>query len=466
MRNPMAPPPGASVLGSAALAAPDSKRWELGEVTEYNPGTHTSSVRTHTGKPLQNVPQLKPAGGTYESFSVGTTVAVSWDLGFPVIVGVLEDAGAAQTAVPPVSLTGTSGFGVEDGSLQTNGTNTYRPARAPLDMGPGDWAHVGRLGNHVAVLEGGLTLLGSPSAQVRSMGASGVLQTVARRTQQVTDFGIAEVRNDAGKTSYVLRAGANQATETGADEQHWTLQLDLGATGDLVDFKVSEPEGRVLFRLHVGADGRVQLFGDGGVDITSGKSGAGEARVEDTGDAVRQITGGLTEDVGGDTTRTTQGSKTETVGGDYTRAVVGDATTYCAGDELAIVTGQRQAVITGDDVCTTEGDKVEIVKQDTDCVTRGDARIAADGGLALISKSTAKLTGQHVILGDDGNHPLPKWDVFLSDFSAFVGDVLGAVKTLAAIDPITIPPIVVKLTAYKAKLVAGGKYKSSKVKND
>jgi hypothetical protein len=336
-------------------------------------------------------------------------------------------------------------------------------------MGPGDWAQVGTLGNHVAVLEGGVALLGSPTAHVQSVGPSGTLRFVARSLEQFTDFGHLRIQNLEGRTSMVLRAGANQATQTGLDEQHWTIRLDLGATGDMLDFNIVEPEGKTLFRLHAGSDGRVQIYGDGGVDISSGAKGTTEMRHDVAGPRATAIAGSDTRLIEGDTSTEVGGSTATTIAGGAARNIGRDSadfvgnnhTSGVGGDETLIVAG-KQSITIGDDVTQSIDGKwdVDVIKS-VDISTKMSLTLAATG--------LAKLDGRTVTLGASGKHPLPKFDVFLRDVAAALADVAsGLAGALPAGAPgaAAIAAATVKINLFVAKARAAFQYISTKVRND
>lgn len=433
---------------------------------EYNSGTHTAKVRTNRGRPLENVPQMKTAPGAFEHLSTGTPVVISWDLGFPVIVGILDDVGLPQKALPPMSLTGVDGVGSTDPTQATHGSNNYKPPFAPTDMGPNDFARVGTMGNHIAVLEGGLSLFGSQSAQLRSLGTSGTMQTIARAIQQVTDFGQLSVENDRGKTSFVLRAGSNQSTETGLDEQRWTIRIDLGASGDLFDFSILEPEGKLLFRLHAGSDGRVQIYGDGGVDLSSGAAGAGNARSDHAGPRVQAIGGNDTKTIAGTKTTVVEQSHVTTVGGDVERAAGGTLTEFSTGNR-AVGTGGAEARVIGETRTTTVGDSDDLaIDGKWSVLAKKGVKLESRADFDIKAKSRARVDGSQVVLGTNGNHPLPRWDVFLRDLGTFLADLQTALGNAVPLNPFAVPMYMAKIAFFNAKVNTGFAYKSTKVKND
>lgn len=441
-------------------------RWQLGVVVEYNSSTHTSTVRTHAGQPLRDVPQMKPTGGGYDHLESGTNVVVSWDLGFPMIVGCIDFVGPPQAAISSPSLTGVEGYGDADPTQPTAGGNSYKPPLAPVDMSPGDWAQVGAHGNHIAVLGGGLTLVGSPTAQIRSFGMSGVLQHVARSIETITDFGVSRIRNEQGRTSFVLRAGSAQATETGMDEQNWTIRLDLGATGDILNFVIAEPKGRVLFRLHAGSDGRVQLYGDGGVDVSSGAAGTAETRHDVAGDRRASIGGADRTAVHGvketvvDQDRTVQvgGVDTVIVGGDSVRSTVGSAAESVGGDSATVVTGSSTAKI-GKAAGLDVGDKASArFGKGMDVSVQGEARIKASGRTVI--------DGSKVCLGPNGRHPLPLFDAYLRDHAEFMTHLVSAIGALVPSNPVALASQLALMQKFVVLVAQGFPYESTKAGND
>lgn len=468
MRDPLAKR-GAANLG-AGVAARDrptgDRRWEVATVILYNSGTHTAVVRTDSGRPLPDVPQMRHTQGSFDHLQTGTQVVVSWDLGFPIIVGILDLVGPAQTAIPSPTLTGVAGVGRDDPTQPTEGSNNYRPPHAPTDMGGGDWAQVGTLGNHVAVLEGGLSLLGAPSAQIQSFAAQGLLRHVARVMDGFSDFGQWRMENKQGRTSFVLRAGSNQTTQTGFDEQHWTIQLDLGATGDVLDFKILEPEGKVLFRLHAGADGRVQLYGDGGVDISSGEGGLAEQRHDIAGTRTISVGADETHTVRGNYSCLIDGDHTAGVGGTETRSVAGDATHFVGGthahgvggDHTVVVAGKRTTSIGGDDKHTIDGNWNTLATGAVDIATRGSAVLEATG--------QTKVNGAQIVLGGSGAHPIPKFDLFLIDLANFLGNLTSAIGMLVPSNPIGLASVMAQIAIFAAKVGLQTPYVSTKVRND
>jgi hypothetical protein len=394
---------------------------------------------------------MKATANAFDHLETGTNVVISYDLGFPVIVGVIDFVGAEQAAITPPSLTGLDGYGDNDATQPTDGFNNYKPPTAPTDMQQGDWAQVGTAGNHVAVLAGGVTLMGSPTAQVRSMGVAGTLQSVARRVQTVTDWGQWQTFNDQGKTSFILRAGSSQATETGQDEQNWGIRLDLGATGDVLDFSITEPKGQTLFRLHAGSDGRVQLYGEGGVDISSGPSGTNKYNNDVAGS--RSVSVGIEDSLD--------------VGTNSTTNIGGNAVVQIGGNSQTTVAQGAISLVTGDNVQSTGGDSTTSVVGDTRVITSGLYEVTAADELSLSTPVKATLSGSQVVLGTQGSHPLPKFDSFLTDLATFLSTILpDIISALVPSNPIVLVNAMSQLAVYATKVSSMQLYVSQIAFND
>jgi hypothetical protein len=99
-QDPLRAPRGSANLGGAGLGRGTAQtRWELADVVEYNAATHTAVVHTNSGRTLKDVPQVKTGPGEYEHYKTGTSVVVSYDLGFPAIIGCINFVGRAQNSI-------------------------------------------------------------------------------------------------------------------------------------------------------------------------------------------------------------------------------------------------------------------------------------------------------------------------------------------------------------------------------
>lgn len=479
--------------GGLSRGAGDT-RWELADVVSFNAATHTSILRSHTGRPLYDVPQICPSHRDFTLYEPGQTVVVSYDLGYAAIVGVMRFPGLPQAAIAAPSLTGVDGVGADNPLQPTEGGNNYRPPGAPADLTAGDWARTGSLGNVVAVLEGGVTQMGSPTAMIRTLGAIGLLQTVAQRLVTVSDFGQWTVTNDQGRTSFILRAGANQSTQTGLDEQHWTIRLDLGATGDLLDFQITDPIGKTLFKLHVSADGRVQLYGDAGVDISSGSSGDNETLHDVAGDRTStvggadsvRVIGNREVRVGAALTENVTTDKTAAIGGDESRFVNADQTINVGGKRVDIVVGgpaseaKRGAVATETHVVNggwlvdignpDDGANVSAQAAFTLRTSLGNVELNAGGGINLRARQNVDVSSDALITLGGSTYSLLLTETFLRDLGQFLTTLLAVLQvgtsgSSAAQTLTSLPGVQAQLQSFIQKVSAATVYASTKAKN-
>lgn len=482
----------AANLGEAALKRGGARSRELAEVVACNQGTHTYLVRTHGGAPIPDVPRKRSDPRDFAMLPLGTTVIISWDLGFPYIDGCIDMPGLPQTALQAPTITGIDGIGADNPLQPTDGNNNYAPPTAPTDLTQGDWAKIGPLGQHVAVLEGGIASLGTPNALVRSLGLIGLLQTIAKGIQTVTDFGEWKVVNDQGNVSFVLRAGSSQTTQTGLDEDHFTIRLDLGASGNLFNFQITTPEGKTLFKLFAGADGRVQIYGDAGVDISSGPNGDKEQRTD--------ALGAHTTNIGADKTTTIGGVHAMTVGKSSTRNITTDQQVVVGNDDTLLVNKDQTISVGGNRTDVVAGGTAQDAKPGNVAVSMkvlnggymidignpadganisaqagyslktalGDISFDAGMGMKLHAKQTVDVDGQLIKLG--GSHPSPLFDDYLRDEAQAWIQLLAVLQAGTAGGPTAqqltgLPAVAAQLQQFAQKLAQGIPYESRKVSN-
>lgn len=347
MRNrpidPLAPTRHQSNMGAGALNRNPRNPLSIGEVVACHANTHVMTVRLENGQIIE-APILRKGPRDFELLDVGTTVVISWDLPLtPIILGVIDLVGQELSPLGDTEITGTDNTGSNDPLQPVNSTANYRPADCPPDLGEGDWAKTGDRNQTVSLLKGGIAQIGSPTAQVRSFGMSGLLQFIGQRMQSVSDFGTWKILNNEGKTSFVLRAGSNQTTETGFGEEHWTIKIDLGAEGDVFVFETTDTSGSTNFRFHVDSQGEVEFFGNDGITTAAGNDSSldvnGNYRTRITGSNVNKIEGDRTQIVGGSSTDTISIDKVTNVGNDIATIVNRNSDYYTGGNLKQIISG-------------------------------------------------------------------------------------------------------------------------------
>jgi len=320
-----------------------SQKGEEGIVQEAFPDTQSyavaigSNVTETMGRILQNTSDCS-------MLPKGTRVAITRDYGGrPLILGVIPVADSVEDTNTTLSLTGDSSSGGGDPLYAGKGKANYRTPGTPRDVMPGDHVIAGSEGNAIAVLGGGVNVMKSGNAQIQTHLLNDQVHIICRNHKLTTDMGVTETKNDGGRVSYTFRGGADQLTEAAADQENWVIRFDLGAEGDLFNLRLTRPNGLDIFKFHVDNDGRVEIFGAQGVDITGG----GPHTQKHLQDRVTVIKQSDTETVGNDQTKTVQGNKSETVSNSYSQAVGTDRATSAMRHETRSIGGNLTEKIVG-----------------------------------------------------------------------------------------------------------------------
>lgn len=279
-----------------------SGRWDTATITGYSAATQAYQVRGQRTGLLQDVPRLARGPGDAKILPPNTIVAIHDELGYWVIDGVLKFAPLSGVTFTNPQISEIRGIGGESPAQATpHNAASSRGSSDPLDMLQGDDVTVGPLGNMMGVLQGGMNVMkSSPVAQIRTHALQDLVEIISASYRHITSMGDLRIQNDAGKTSLVWRAGTEQQS------QDWTVRLDVGATGDLFNFEVTTPSGNTLARIHITADGKLELLGVSGVDVTTGAKGT--RREDVAGDQVTNVLGAWELSVNGDAVNVFSGS--------------------------------------------------------------------------------------------------------------------------------------------------------------
>jgi hypothetical protein len=247
------------------------------------------------------------------SLPIGTEVIVSREVGYWIILGITALPATSNEDTQAFPLTGVTGVGGDgDNKNQNKSSGNFRNATDPKDLIPGDWAQMGQEGQNIAVLGGGVTQMSSgPLASISTHLLNDKVRIVSRNYEHYTDMGETKILNDDGRVNMSFRGGTDQRSETGSDEERYTVRMDLGAVGDVFNLEFTTPKGQTLFKMHVDADGACELYGGNGINIASGSPKGGRHMEEHAGDSVSAYAS----------------SRTETVGSDHTQQIGGNAST-------------------------------------------------------------------------------------------------------------------------------------------
>lgn len=296
-------------------------RGDKGIVTEVYPATYTYTVHTERSGPLRGVQRIAQSPNDKRLLAEGTQVCITYDFGTPMILGVLNYTTHVQAEDTPVSLTGVEGIGADDPVQPSDASANFRPNSTPRDLSSSDWAEVGPSGNAMAVLDGGVNLMKSSDfAQIRTHLVNDAVEILSHRFRHVTSMGFTEVKNEGGRASYVFRGGTDQLAEAGSDQENWTVRLDLGGTGDLFKFDLTQPDGSSVFRIHVTPDGKADLYAAKGFNWKEGEQGTKKSLK----DEATEVKGSVARTVGGEETRKVRGARKTTVSSNDSRNVGND----------------------------------------------------------------------------------------------------------------------------------------------
>jgi hypothetical protein len=275
-----------------------------------------------------------------------TFVIIDWSLGSPYINGILPPETVASVTDNPQNITDVDGHGGQDSVLSNTIPLNGRTAGEPNDLLPGDAILTSPDGAMLGALHGkDATIRGSSLAQINCYGEQDKVQIVSGQFRHITWMGESQYINDEGHTSYQWRGGSDQLTQTGIDEEHYTLFFDLGYTGDVCKFKVKTPRGQALFEFHVTAQGKLELNSIDGFNHTSGPSKIlidGTEFKETTGDLTQIVQGNVAQTFGANHTFTVSNNKQTIIGQDLVTFVNRDCTVNVGGQYTTQITGTTQ----------------------------------------------------------------------------------------------------------------------------
>jgi hypothetical protein len=283
----------------------------------------------------------------------GMIISVHYELGEPT-VSFSQPVPQAGNTIPSTSATAAPQIGGDDGTYANQGHSNFRGVRPP-DVLPGDWIRMGSQGNLVGVMEGGLTLLkASELAQVVASRTNDLLRLIGRNMDILTDFGEFRFTNKNGNCSMQMRAGSKQTTQTSPLKENYTIRADLGDTGQLVNFRVTDPDGHTLSSVNMDPNGSV------------------------------------TRTAAGDTLDTVFGKQTERVDGDREFSMGGDLTEYIFGNASERVSANK-TVQAGADVMLQSGN-------DTGVFSNRDISIGASRNMTVaVSGDTSAISGVNAL---------------------------------------------------------------------
>lgn len=322
---------------------PAGVEWERGYIHDVHPDRYCCDVYTERGRFLVGVAWPNNSGGEVMVPKRGAAYAVVYTMGVPVLIPVDACAQQPTAAGQAINVTPVSGIGGDDAPYAGRGNNSLRGSQ-PADVLPGDWLRVGSLGNLVGVLEGGSVVLkASDLAQVIATQSKNMLRLIGQNFSLYTGAGTLDFETKEGKTSMILRAGADAETESNPTEDNFRIRCELGDAGEMVDFRVTDGYGRALYRLHVDPDGRMETSCAQRVSVTDGSA-------FDFIDGDHQVgVGGNTRDItDGDRLVETGQNREDTTGGSHRISAGNDMAVSALHDLLLTSIRNMEMRSTGD----------------------------------------------------------------------------------------------------------------------
>lgn len=349
----MADPRGAGPLAGATGAG--TPHVERGTILSCDARGQVYRVALNSGRTMQ-MGRIRSHPGDMTLLPPRTIVVVTWALGLPYIMGVLPPEVASVDSETPQSITDVTGHGGDDPVLQRNlGANSRAPDE-PRDILPGDFVGTSPDGASVSALHGKVAQLrGGALAKVQAFGDSDLVQIVTGLYRMISWMGESRILNEDGKTSFVWRGGTDQITQTGADEENYTIRLDVGHTGDVVKLEVTNREGQALFRFHVSATGACEIFAAGGLNQHGGGGESDVNPVRFHGRRETEVEGASTERVSGDARVHHEANATHDVGNNATENVGGSHSTYVTQDRDVQVGGNASETVAGTRTVVSRG---------------------------------------------------------------------------------------------------------------
>jgi len=447
-----------------------TKKPARGVIIGVNSQDHSYQVQeSNATRPITAGRMLQDPGDA-TLLPVGTHVALTHDYDLPLIIGVVPFTAGRGTLPPP---TATSSDETTEPAV-AGSAGVYRLPHMPTNLLPGDKAILGPDGNMIGALSGGLNTMKSGFAEVRTHQVKDLVEVICRNFRQISDMGISEITSENGRTNWRFRGGAHQATEAGADQENWSIRVDLGAEGDMFRFALTMPDGTPLFTFKVDGEGKLEIYSADAIDVTSYKdhrdmTHSNRATIT-SGDNNESVGGRETCRVEGNRLATVSSSETRMVGNDLTETVVRHRTDSVGGNILETTTGGNPAtgipkqvirktkvvngtweiaignpldgalnplLLAGYNLSTFTGDITMAAKIRGNVLFStilGNATLQTTAGLATLKTllGIANVDGTQVTLGPSAAalaNPVVKGTIYSTVFSTYCATAIGACTT-------------------------------------
>lgn len=312
------------VKGAPFAPMSHQKTWEKAIVQGVYPDRHSCDVYTERGKFLSGV--RWPDQGR-RAPQRGEELIVHFQMGNPVLETIKVNTEVPGTDTETNRITPKDNVGGESAFYQGKGSGNFR-GKKPRDVLPGDHIIDGDMGNLIGVLSGGSVIVkASDLAQVIATQARHLLRLVGKNLKIDTGAGTLDFETEDGKSTISLYAGADEETESSPTAENFRIRCELGADGELVDFRVTDGRGRSRYRLHVDPDGRVQTKSRRKTEVIRE-----DRRTEVGTDDDTLVGGNASHSVEGDETRVVGGTFDAEAGGNWNMRAASDASMTAMND--------------------------------------------------------------------------------------------------------------------------------------
>lgn len=462
--NPLSTSAGAAARGEA-LSQPAPTHLERGTVILTDANRHSYRVAMASGRTMA-MNRIRSHPGDFALLEHGTQVVVTFALGVPYIIGILPpESVSGDPQEVARTITETADSGGNDNTLNRNIGVSARATNEPSDLIPGDFVGSGPDGAAVAALHGKTAMIkGGSLAKVSAFGDNDLVQIIAGIYSLITWMGEAKYVNEGGKTSFIWRGGSDQLTQTGMDEQRYTIRLDVGHTGDGVKLEITTPEGQPLFRFHANSEGRCELFASGGFNQHSGSTELSEHPVRYHGSLSEEIAGNRNTTISGNRTVRTQGSVQMDYGTDVTENIGQDQVSNINRDLRITIGGLMNLLVNGNTSIRSNGGNYNVT-----LTQNGLYGVNTDAGNIEFTPTTGKLrvptsNTDAIELGDNPPYHACRYEhlhstletlqgtlnQFITTFNAHTHVVSG---TAAAPTPLSVPSLTINDSDVKSTVV-------------
>ena len=304
------------------------------------------------GRLLQGVPRKVENPGMVTALAIGSTVVLDHSLGFPFIDGVLNINTSRAQADDGALATNNIGGDVSiaepaDGTTE-EAQGFYRDARQPKDLLEGDLVMITEDGNRMGACRGRYNVMDSgpgTKAKVETFGEKDLTRITTEDFELLTGFGLLQIHNAEGRCGLSFKAGADQLSESGGEEEQWTMKLDIGDDGDFFNLEVNSPDGKTAAQFNIKPDGKVTLVGAKGIDMVAGDGAQSQQEyaaglvTKIIGKALRNVEGAVTEIVSSNRTTTVSETDSLTAGHNHEVAANNHQILNVGGNQYNTITG-------------------------------------------------------------------------------------------------------------------------------